>query len=73
MSIKVRWVALAAALFVLSLIVTVQKPQDAKVPIDIQRVARKYTAAVGGWARLMNISSREIDGTFEYKGVEQYF
>ena len=72
MQTKTRWLALASTLFVVWGTVTAQRAQDARSSSDVQRVVRKYAAALGGQARVMNIRTREIHGTFEYRGIEQH-
>lgn len=72
MRIKIGWLALAAAVLVAGGTVAVLKARQARSPSDVQRVVRKYAAALGGPERAKNIKTREIHGTFEYRGVGQH-
>jgi hypothetical protein len=72
MRTRIALLAFASTLFVVWGTVTVLKTHDAKSSSDVQRVVRLYGAALGGKARVKNIKTREIHGTFEYRGVEQH-
>ena len=71
MSAKVRW-TLAMVFVVGSAIVATLLLDSTRDATDVERVVRKYKAALGGLERAMNVTTREIEGTFEYKGVQQY-
>jgi hypothetical protein len=64
--------AFASAAVIVCGTIAVLKPHDVAPSADVQRVARKYTAALGGPARSRRITTREIHGTFEYKGAGQH-
>lgn len=69
---KIIWLTFASAVFVACGTIVVLETRHARPSTDVQRVARKYAAALGGPARSKNIRTREIHGTFEYRGVGQH-
>lgn len=71
MSAKVRW-ALAMVFVVGSAILATLSLDSTTDATDVERVVRKYKAALGGLERAMNVRTREIEGTFEYIGVQQH-
>ena len=72
MRTRIGWLALASVVFVVGVTVAVLKTRQATSSPDVQRVVRTYSAALGGQPRLNNIKTREIHGTFEYRGIEQH-
>lgn len=68
----IKWSTFAFALLVAARIATAQNAPDGSSSADVERVMRKYEAALGGRPLLLSIKTREIHGTFEYKGVEQH-
>lgn len=72
MRTKTRWLTLASAVLVVGGTIALLTTRQAGSPSDVQRVVRKYAAALGGPERAKNIRTREIHGTFEYRGVGQY-
>lgn len=69
---RIIWLTFASAGFVVCGTIAVLKTRHAGPSAEVQRVARKYAAALGGPARSKNIRTREIHGTFEYRGVGQH-
>ena len=69
---RIAWVTIATAALVVCGTITVLETRQVRPSADVQRVARKYTAALGGTVRSKNIRTRHIHGTFEYSGVGQY-
>jgi hypothetical protein len=69
---RIAWLTIAAAALVVAAAIAVLQTREAGPSADVQRVARKYTAALGGPIRFSNIKTREIRGTFEYRGAGQY-
>src|SRR5687768_11260540 len=63
---------IASALLVVCGTIAFLTTRNDRPSADVQRVARKYAAALGGPARFKNIGTREIQGTFEYKGIGQH-
>jgi hypothetical protein len=70
--LRIIWLVFASAVVVVCGTIAVLKPHHTAPSADIQRVARKYAAALGGPARSKHISTREIRGTFEYRGSGQH-
>lgn len=66
------WLAFASAVVVVYGTIAILKTHRVRPSADVQRVARKYAAALGGPARSKNIRTREIHGTFEYRGIGQH-
>ena len=69
---RIIWLTFASAVFVVCGTIAVLKTRHAGPSADVQRVARKYAAALGGPARSKNVRTREIHGTFEYRGAGQH-
>jgi hypothetical protein len=69
---RIAWLTIATAALVVCGTLAVLETRQVRPSADVQRVARKYTAALGGPVRSRNIRTREIHGTFEYRGVGQY-
>ena len=69
---RIIWLTFASVVFVVCGTIAVLKTRDATPSADVQRVARKYAAALGGPARSRHVRTREIHGTFEYRGVGQH-
>jgi hypothetical protein len=63
--------AALAVLILAAAMIALREHQRAPSP-DVQRIARKYTAALGGYRRVSSIRTREIRGTFEYRGIQQH-
>ena len=56
---RIIWLTVASAVVVGGTVVAL-KTRQAEPSADVQRVARKYIAALGGPARSRNIRTREI-------------
>src|SRR5687768_8085365 len=69
---RIIWLTVTSAVFLAAGMIAVVKTRPAGPSADVQRVARKYSAALGGPERSKNIRTREIHGTFEYRGVGQH-
>ena len=69
---RIAWLTIATAALVVCATIAVLATREVRPSADVQRVARKYTVALGGPVRFKNIRTREIHGTFEYRGVGQY-
>jgi hypothetical protein len=69
---RIAWLSIATVALVVCGTFAVLETRPGRPSADVQRVARKYTAALGGTERSKNIRTREIHGTFEYRGVGQY-
>jgi len=69
---RIIWLTVTSAVFVVAGMIAVVETRDDGPSADVQRVARKYSAALGGPVRSKNIRTREIHGTFEYRGAGQH-
>jgi len=69
---RIAWFAIATAALGISGTIALLETRQVGPSADVQRLARKYTAALGGPERSKNIRTREIHGTFEYRGAGQY-
>src|SRR5688500_9232760 len=65
------WLALAAALLVVIGTAVLPGVRQSSQSPDLERVVRRYSVAVDGQESVIRIRTREIHGTFEYRGVEQ--